>query len=172
LQPEKPGFSEKTWFLMFEKMLNSYLSLSVFVVVMGMMIVVVPQTEAQVRFGIQGSYGDDSDFGVGGRIVFDISQLLQGCEVIGSFDYFFPDIDLEGIDYTYLEVNANIIYNVPVQNLSPYIGGGLNVARGSVSEDITGFDLGISDTEIGGNLVGGLKFQTTRLSPLTFPSYR
>lgn len=36
------------------------------------------------------------------------------------------------------------------------------MAHGSLSEDITGFDLGISATEIGANVLGGLRFSVGR----------
>ena len=120
--------------------------------------------ERIVQFGVQGSYGEDTDFGVGGRIIGNIGQLLgmQGIEAIGSFDYFFPDCG--SVDCSYFEVNGNVVYRFPLQQaiFSPYVGGGLNVAHGSVDF----FGLGeASDTKFGFNLLGGAKFHIGIVQP-------
>ncbi len=123
---------------------------------------------AQTRFGVQASFGsDDVNFGIGGRATFNLRSLIKtpGFEGIASFDYFFPD-EPAGVDGTYWEINGNLGYTIPnvKGNVAPYVGGGLNIAHASVT--VTGFGSG-SDTEVGLNLLGGVKFKsrTSRLAP-------
>jgi hypothetical protein len=101
----------------------------------------------RVQFGPQVSWADDADVGLGARVVAGLpsSLMLPRLEVIGSFDFFFP-----GNDVNYYEVNGNVAYRVPgVTGIAPYVGGGLNIAHASN---------GASDTELGLNLLGGLRF--------------
>jgi opacity protein-like surface antigen len=110
---------------------------------------------AQTRFGIQGSFGDDADFGIGARVRVPVVSISPAFAVIGSFDYFFPDGPVD-----YWEINANASYTIPGVrgNIMPYAGGGLNIAHASVS--------GFSNTDAGLNLMGGLNFRTSgRLMP-------
>lgn len=121
-------------------------------------------SERTLQFGVQGSYGEDTDFGVGGRIIGNIGRFfgMQGIEAIGSFDYFFPDCG--AVDCSYFEINGNVVYRFPLQQImfSPYVGGGLNVAHGSVDF----FGLGnASDTKFGVNLLGGAKFHIGAIQP-------
>jgi len=104
-----------------------------------------------VRFGAKASFAEDADFGVGARVEVGLPQLASRVFAIGSFDWFFPD----GFDY--FEVNANLGYSVPVTStsISPYVGGGLNIARFSV--DYLGHSA--SNTEVGLNVLGGMKFK-------------
>lgn len=120
----------------------------------------------QVAWGPQLSFADDADFGVGLRVEAPLSQLMTlepGSEastmfLIGSFDWFFPDDgDVDGVDVRYFEINANVGYPLDVEGFDPYVGGGLNIANGGVSFDDPAFE-DTSDTEVGLNLLGGLKF--------------
>lgn len=130
---------------------------------------------AQVTFGAQGSYGDDSDFGVGARVVFPIGEdldqpsesIFSQLRLTGSFDWFFPDCGDGGtfdgtefeIDCTYWELNGNGILPLNFgESIDPYVGAGLNVAHGSASSSVSGFEAEFSDTEMGLNLLGGLEF--------------
>ncbi len=128
-------------------------------------VLAAPRAEAQVRFGAQGSWADDVDFGVGGRVVFGLNNIIKGTPLEGtaSFDYYFPDGPL-----TYWEINGNVLYAIPgvKGSLAPYVGGGLNVAHASVDLNIPGIS-GASNTDIGLNIVGGTKFgmQGKRLAP-------
>lgn len=116
--------------------------------------------DAQVHFGPQVSYADDADFGIGARVVAGVPDYA-GFEVAGSFDYFFPDGDVD-----YWEINGNVLYNFAIEGVDsfrPYAGAGLNVARFDANvEDtgIPGFEFDGSSTELGLNLVGGGKFAT------------
>lgn len=123
--------------------------------------------QGQVRFGVQGSYGDDTDFGIGGRLATSLRSLIPATplEFHASFDYFFPDDEGTGADITYWEINTNVAWMIPVTRTSvaPYAGGGLNIAHFAI--DITGFG-SADDTEVGLNLLGGIQFRTrTRLRP-------
>lgn len=130
--------------------------------------------EAQIHIGLQGSYGEETDWGIGARLTADVFQTPTGWfELIASFDYFFPDDDWEipflSVEYTYYEINGNVVYNMSLPNspLVPYAGAGINVATGDVSADIFGFEIdAISETETGVNVLGGLKIKTTgRFTP-------
>jgi hypothetical protein len=116
-----------------------------------------PAQAAEASFGGQVSYGfglsdDDGDaqLGIGGRVVLDLSDQKAGVEAIGSFDYFFPE-EVLGVDLSYWEINANLVYNLsPMGSLRPYVGAGLNLAHASAE----GFD---GETDAGLNVLGGLK---------------
>lgn len=117
------------------------------------------------NIGVQGSYGSDSDFGVGVRYENSLNRLFPSMPLrfIGSFDWFFPDEGgFGGVDVTYFEINANVAYAIPMANspLRPYAGGGLNYARASV--EVGGTD--VSDSQVGLNLLGGIRFGG-KLSP-------
>lgn len=109
------------------------------------------QQATPVSIGAQVSFAEDADLGVGARVEVGLPQLSPRIFAIGSFDWFFPD----GFDY--FEINANLGYSVPVTStsISPYVGGGLNFAR--VSVDVFGDSH--SDTDLGLNVLGGMKFK-------------
>lgn len=94
---------------------------------------------ADTSLGVQGSYADDTDFGVGARLVFGVGRT-GAFSLIGSFDYFFP----EG-DATYWEVNGNLAYDL---GDDVYIGAGANLARGSFGN--------ADNADLGLNLLGGI----------------
>ena len=131
---------------------------------------VAAPAEAQVAFGPQVSWGDDSDIGVGARVEMpvggmitqDAASMLASLKFIGSFDWFFigdEGCDEDGVNCTYWEINANGAVPLPVEGFSPYLGAGLNVAHGGVSFDDDALeDFESSDTEVGLNILGGLNF--------------
>jgi len=106
---------------------------------------------AQPHFGVQGSFGEKSDFGIGARLVVDLGYA-KGLGFTGAFDYFFPDI----VDY--FEVNGNVTYTftLPNSNLAPYAGGGLTLGHASVGW------LGASNNEVMPSLLGGFKLINAR----------
>lgn len=118
------------------------------------------QVEAQA-IGPQITWGSDADLAVGARIELGLPNLLTSSGplsstfLIGSFDYY---IDCE--ECSLWEVNGNLAVPVAASSLNPYLGAGLNVMR--FSTDFAGLD--VSDTEIGLNLLGGLKFPIGSLS--------
>jgi opacity protein-like surface antigen len=117
---------------------------------------------------VQASWADDVDLGIGGRIEIGLdnkiatSGPLSRAFFITSFDYFFWDCDegssLYEVDCSYWELNPGIGVPLPATGLNPYVGAGLNIARASVDLNVPGFEDDASDTEIGLNLLGGLKF--------------
>ena len=124
------------------------------------------QLNAQIRFGGQLNYGDDTDFGLGPRLVLD-DPALGEFRFIGTFDLYFPD-DGGGVDVDYWELNGNIVYDFEVTTapkLTPYVGAGLNVAHVSVDVTSPGLTGSNSNTELGVNLLGGLEFGLGKVRP-------
>jgi len=117
--------------------------------------------QAQVRFGGQVSYADDFDLGIGGRV--QVGLPREGLAFIGSFDWFFPS-GTAGASFNYWEINANVKYGIPVNSdmFGPYVGAGLNFAHASFSAE--GFE-GVSDSNLGLNLMAGTSFNTGRFEP-------
>ena len=115
----------------------------------------VPATaNAQVHLGPQLSYGGDTEFGVGGRMVANV-ESLQHWDFIGTFDVFFPDGDVD-----YWEANGNLAYNFGLPDapsLSPYVGTGLSIAHVSVGS--------ASDTDLGINFFVGTQFEGSSTTP-------
>lgn len=120
--------------------------------------------DAQVRLGPQVSFGGDTDFGVGGRVVVNV-KTLRHWDFIGTFDVFFID-DNPNSDRDYWEINGNLAYNfgIPeVPSISPYVGGGLNIAHKSREDLSTGADS--DDTDLGLNLFVGTLFEGGSVTP-------
>jgi opacity protein-like surface antigen len=124
------------------------------------------QAEAQVLFGPQVAWGDDTDLGVGARVEFGLGNMiaqegpLAGLFGMVSGTYFFMDcggnVFGSNIDCSYIELNANAGVPFTLESgLVLYGGTGLHFGRTSVSWE------GYSDsnTEIGLNLLGGVKLQ-------------
>lgn len=109
------------------------------------------QEGGQVHVGPQINFATDTDVGIGVRLAGDLGGY-PGWELIGSFDVYFPDGDFD-----FWEINGNAIYNLDVRSTTifPYVGGGLNVAH----RDGPGTGDG-SDTDLGLNVLGGVKFAT------------
>ncbi|MFQ5678923.1 MAG: outer membrane beta-barrel protein [Gemmatimonadota bacterium] len=109
--------------------------------------------EGQAAFGVQGSWGDDTDVGVGGRLFTNLEKL--NLDFVASFILFFPD-DKGDVDRDAWELNGNLFYQVhlkDVRSVLPYLGGGLNVAHREIGS--------LDDTELGLNLGGGARFATS-----------
>jgi hypothetical protein len=107
---------------------------------------------AQLDLGAQVNWAEDTDLGIGGRASLGLPILQSAFELVGSFDYFFPD----NAALDYWEINANVLHAIPLQGspIGVYVGTGLNVAHASLdTEGING-----SDTQIGLNLLGGLRW--------------
>jgi hypothetical protein len=113
----------------------------------------------QFSLGAQGSWGDDTDVGLGARVIFDLGFLLRGLEFTGSFDYFFPGEQF-GLERDYWEVNTNAMYRIDTRGntVIPYAGAGFNVARRDVSVRVLDGEISGYETSNGVNLLGGLLF--------------
>jgi len=119
--------------------------------------VAVKPAEAQVQFGANIAWGDDTDFGVGGRLNFGLGSSLKakGITAMATFDYFFPD----GFDFW--EATANGIYHInTASSTRPYVGAGVSLARSSFDDQgvCQILDCDASNSEFGLNLLGGVKF--------------
>ncbi len=116
-------------------------------------------TQAQTSIGGQVSWADDADIGLGARAFLPIPALHPQLAFVPSFDVFFP-----GSDLSYWELNANIHYTFVTDNsnLSPYVGAGLNFARASARVGPVGR---VSESEVGVNVLGGLRFPMGGFSP-------
>lgn len=111
-----------------------------------------------MRFGVQLNYGNDSEFGFGGRIRHSLQGMFPAAPLSGiaSVDIFFP-----GNSITWLDVNYNVVYNfrpASAPRVTPYAGAGLNFVY-------VDFSAG-SDTRLGINFVGGMEFRSSaRVTP-------
>ncbi len=115
------------------------------------------ELNAQARVGPQLSFGSEQDVGLGARLLVNIKSV-EHLAFIGTFDWFFPD------DCCYWELNGNVAYSFDITgapSLSPYVGGGLNIAHESDGDD----DGESSDTDLGINLLGGTQFGTGSVNP-------
>lgn len=146
---------------------------------LAMAFVSVP-AQAQVTFGPQLVWGDDTDFGVGGRVDFDLAGplaitdgLFQDLFGSATASYFFWDCDLGGDpgvapDCGFIELNGNaaVPFTIEDSSVLGYLGGGLHLARFSVDRNGAPFsEFGVrSDTEIGLNILGGIKFPLAGLT--------
>lgn len=116
--------------------------------------------DAQIYIGPEIAFNDDADLGIGASLEFDLPSIDPALSYMGDLVIFFP-----GDDFDYLEINTNLTYDLPLENTSvvPFVLGGLNIARasfdGGPGEDSE------SDTEIGLNLGGGVKFDAGTLQP-------
>lgn len=132
--------------------------------VAGVLLMLPNTADAQIRLGPQLSFGGDTDFGIGGRVVVNV-KTLRHWDFIGTFDVFFID-DNPNFDRDYWEANGNLAYNfgIPeVPSLSPYVGGGLNIAHRSREDLSTGADF--DDTDLGLNLFVGTLFKGGSVTP-------
>lgn len=119
------------------------------------------QAEAQVTLGPTVAFHEDADLGIGAMVGFPVPALAEGIGFLGDFTVFFPDQD----NVNYWEINGNLTWDIPVENpaIAPFLLGGLNLARAST--DVVGGE-DFSNTEIGLNLGGGIRFDAGTLEPL------
>lgn len=126
-------------------------------------ILIPARGDAQVAVGPTLAFHDDADFGVGAMITAPTPSLGEGLGLMGDFTLFFPDGDVD-----YWEINANVTWDIPVEDrpVAPFVLGGLNLAN--ISVDIPDSALGADDsnTELGLNIGGGLRFPAGNLEPL------
>lgn len=113
--------------------------------------------DRQIYLGPQLSYGSSAKLGLGGRLHANLTSPDR-LVIIGAFDWFFPD-EGPGDNRTYWELNGNVAYRFKIEGttaVSPYAGGGLNVAHSSRTSE--GGGDGSSHTDLGVNLLGGTLF--------------
>lgn len=108
-------------------------------------------------FGIRaGRFNDaDNDF-VGAEMLFDIGVL----NVNPNIEYWLDTPD----DVTAGTANLDVTFDVmSIGPVSPYIGAGVGLAYAAVDDD--------SETDILGNLIGGLSFNVATLKPYAQVKY-
>jgi hypothetical protein len=117
--------------------------------------------QSQIYLGPEIAWNDDADLGIGAGVEFDLPSLYPGIAFHGDFLYFFP-----GDDFDYFEVNTNLTYDFPLEDAAvvPFALAGLNIGRASIDSESPGID-GISETEVGFNLGGGIKFNVGSFQP-------
>ena len=134
----------------------------------------LPLAGQGASIGPQISNSRDTDIGVGLRAVLDLGPLDFGLRVIGSFDLFFPDdYELEGGDggvagdVDYWEANLNLAYDVglPLIPISPYIGGGLNIAHIELRDTPNDEALALDQTDTGVNVLAGVEVDAGPIAP-------
>jgi hypothetical protein len=114
----------------------------------------------------------DTQLGLGGRLELPLFGLLRtgvlaNARIVASLDRFFPDCDslLGGASgCSYWEFNADLAAPLSLGSVEPYVGGGLNVGRTRFTSDAAG-PRSFSDTELGLNLLGGLRFSLGAVTP-------
>lgn len=130
---------------------------------------------AQFRVGLQAGYGTagglDPGVGLGARAMFGLGLVdSEGGETaIGavtgmvSLNRFFPDCEI--LDCGLWELNGNALLPLfAAQDFIPYLGAGIGISRLSVDEDSgTTTEFG-TDTDIGLNLLGGVRYRGTRVT--------
>ena len=112
--------------------------------------------EPRLRLGVQASYGGESDFGIGARLVRRVGGTAL--TAIGSFDYFFPSgtSGVASLKRGYWEANGNLTYPL-AESLGLYAGAGLNLAHPSSELNFVGTRTSASETNPGLNLLAGVK---------------
>ncbi len=114
----------------------------------------VAAAQGPPRLGGQVSFAQDVNAGLGMRLELPMSRSLSpDLRADFAFDYFFPDSPVN-----YWELNTNLAwgFHFSGSRVSPYVGAGLDIARTS----FTGVPRS-GVTDVGMNLLAGLKFYTT-----------
>lgn len=130
------------------------------VLVTALVILGAGDLEAQVRFGGQANFADDTDFGIGPRVAADFQELGPRFQFVGTWDIYFPDDD----DLDFWELNGNLMYRADLRATDavvPYGGAGLNIAR--TDRDVPGGE--VDDTDLGVNFLGGAEFPLASFTP-------
>jgi hypothetical protein len=120
--------------------------------------------QAQASFGALAAFHDDFDLGVGAYVGFPLESVHEQLRAQADFTLFFPGTD--GVDY--FEINGNALYDIPTEgSVTPFVLGGLNIARVSVDTGDLGEAFGFdgSTTDVGLNIGGGVTFETESLRP-------
>lgn len=129
-----------------------------------------PLVAQDIGFGAAASYGDNTDLGIGPRVLVPITAGELQLHIVGSLDYFFPDSGTGGVDVTYFEVNGNVLLDIPLAEatVAPYAGAGLSYARSGVE---TPNRSAVFTSEVGLNILGGVRFGSGGLSPFVEGRY-
>ena len=123
--------------------------------------------EARAQIGVAGQlgWGDDSDIGLGARGVYDLSAGRMAIEAAADFMLYFPgEAGCAGCDFSWWELNANLLFPLRVsEGLGLYAGGGLNMAF--IDIELPG-DVGSGgSTDTGLNLLAGMRLPRQSFTP-------
>ncbi len=125
--------------------------------------VTTPLAAQDFDVGAQLSFGNDSQLGLGPRVLTPLTSIHPKLRAVYSFDYFFPDSGRDPArDLDYWEIAGSVVRDIPVRKLKSYLGVGAVIGRSSESENIARTR---SRTTLGLNLVGGLKFPEHEYTP-------
>lgn len=131
-----------------------------FSVIAAAAILAVPgQADAQVSLGPTVAWHDEADFGIGVMADIPLPALAPGAGILADLTFFFPDQE----DVNFLEINGNLKWEFPGSGempVVPFALGGINWARTSVD------DTDFSDSEVGLNLGGGIRFNAGNFRPI------
>lgn len=129
------------------------------VVAVGLFALSPLQAHAQAAFGPALAWGDDTDFGIGGRLDIPMGSALGVTDgsfsnifFSGTFTYFFIDCRR----CSYYEINGNLAVPFEIEGSSVGLYAGSGIRIGHVSRDLP--EDNYSDTDVGLNLLGGLTF--------------
>ena len=109
------------------------------------------------------------DWGIGGRI--DAGGAVR---FIGSFDYYFVDVDIFGnddinpndnFDLKFYEFGGNLAYAFPSHPVRPYFGAGLSISKRTFNNVTLSNFFDDNKTELGVNVFGGAKFGSGPVKP-------
>lgn len=127
---------------------------------------------ADVDFGPQIDWNKfkearNGDFGVGARL-----EVGGSFRLITSFDYYFVDVDILGPDVTpqndfnlrFYELNGDLAYYFPTR-VQPYLGAGLSLSKRTFDNVDLGNFFDDNKSELGVNVLGGVKFGTGPVKP-------
>lgn len=125
-----------------------------------------------LSLGIQGTASQNANWGFGPRLIADLGPLDFGFRLMGTFDYFFPDaqtferagVPVMAEDVDYWEANFNVAYGLGIPIITPYIGGGLNIAHTKVEGSPDG-TLDVDETETGINVLAGVEIGLLGVKP-------
>lgn len=103
-----------------------------------------------------GGDGDSASLGLGGAAGYDFTERLSAeAEIAYVFDLMG---NIDDADWSLLGVGANVLYHFPLENgMAPYATAGLGFGRSSQDFE----DDGVTSTEVGFNLGGGIKVPLT-----------
>ena len=123
----------------------------------------------QFQVGPYLAFHDDADLGIGAFVGVPVPSIHENVSFVGDFGFFFPDNGgHNGVDVDYWELNGDLLYRFPMEDLSftPWAIAGLNISHGSVGtayDEIV--DGGGSDTSLGVNVGGGVTFGSSAMAP-------
>ena len=122
-----------------------------------------PSLNAQdFDIGAQLSFGNDSQLGIGPRVLTPLKSVHPRLQAVYSFDYFFPDSRHDDGDLDYWELAGSVVRDIRVRKMKSYVGLGAVIARSSESKSVARTS---SRTTLGLNLVGGLRFPEREYTP-------